>query len=140
MAYASRAPTDAETRYAQIEKELLATLFACERFDPYVYGCDILHVETDHKPLEQIFVKELNAAPKRLQQMLLRLQKYSRVMYKKGRDMYLADTLSHAFLLEVNAVDHRAFLPVSKERRQQIKHASVDYPALQQLRTTIRRG
>ena len=64
MAYASRAPTDAETRYAQIEKELLATLFACERFDPYVYGCDILHVETDHKPLEQIFVKELNAAPK----------------------------------------------------------------------------
>lgn len=101
---------------------------------------DILHVETDHKPLEQIFVKELNAAPKRLQRMLLRLQKYSRVMYKKGRDMYLADTLSHAFPLEVNAVDHRAFLPVSKERRQQIKHASVDYPALQQLRTTIRRG
>ena len=140
MAYASRAPTDAETRYAQIEKELLATVFAYERFDPYVYGCDIFHVETDHKPLEQIFVKELNAEPKRLQRMLLRLQRYSRVMYKKGRDMYLADTLSRAFLLEVNPVDHRAFLPVSKERRQQIKYASADYPALQQLRTSMCRG
>ena len=83
MAYASRATTDAETRYAQIEKELLATVFACERFDPYVWSLwhmlwfydpyDIFHVETDHKPLEQIFVKELNAAPKRLQRMLLRL-------------------------------------------------------------------
>ena len=140
MAYASREPTGAETRYAQIEKELLAIVFASERFEPYLYGRDIVHEETDHKPLEQIFVKELNATPKRLQRMLLRLRKYSRVMYKKGRDMYLADTLSHPFLLEVNAIDHRAFLPVSKERWQQIKHAWVDDPVLQQLRTTIRRG
>ena len=58
--------------------------------------------------------------PKRLQRILLRLRKYSRVMYKKGRYMYLADILSHPFLLEVNAVDHRAFRPVSKERWQQI--------------------
>ena len=77
MAYALRALTGAETRYAQIEKELLTIVFACERFEPCVYGRHIVHVETDHKPLEPIFVKELNAAPKRLQRMLLRLQKYS---------------------------------------------------------------
>ena len=148
VAYASRALTGAETRYAQIEKELLAIVFACERFEPYVYGRDdgrdIVHVETDHEPLEPIFVKELNAAPKRLQQMLLRLQKYNLcVACKKGPDMYLADTLSRAFLPEVNAceftqelesVDHRAFLPVSNKRWQQIKHPSADDPELQKLR------
>ena len=38
VAYASRALTLAETRYAQIEKELLAIVFACDCFDTYVYG------------------------------------------------------------------------------------------------------
>ena len=38
VAYASRAISNAETRYAQIEKELLAIVFACERFESYVYG------------------------------------------------------------------------------------------------------
>ena len=40
VAYASRALTPAETRYAQIEKELLSIVFACDRFDAYVYGRD----------------------------------------------------------------------------------------------------
>lgn len=58
--------------------------------------------------------------------MLLRLQKYSlRVTFQKGQDMFLVDTLSRAFLLEVNTcefnkeleeMDLRAFLPVSYNR------------------------
>ena len=63
--------------------------------------------------------------------------------------MFLADTLSRAFLLEVNTceftkeleeVDHSAFLPVSHERWQQIKHASANDVVLQQLRATMHRG
>lgn len=30
--------TDTETRYAQIEKELLAVVFACIKFNGYIFG------------------------------------------------------------------------------------------------------
>ena len=121
VAYTSRALTPAETRYAQIEKELLAIVFACYRFDAYVYGRDLVNVETNHKPLEPIFVKSLAATPKHLQRMLLCLHKYNlQVRYKKRKEMLLADTLSRAYLPEVNAtefsreledIDHRVWLP-----------------------------
>ena len=68
VAYASRALTAAETRYAQIEKECLAILFAAERFDHYIYGCNNVTVQSDHKPLEAIFAKPLAAAPARLRE------------------------------------------------------------------------
>ena len=150
IAYASRALTPAETRYAQIEKELLAIVFACDRFDAYVYGRDLVNVETDHKPLEPIFMKPLDATPKRLQRMLLRLQKYNlQVRYKKGKEMLLADTLSRAYLPEVNAtefareledIDHRVWLPVTEDRWQQLKNAAADDPVQQKLREVIRSG
>ena len=75
--YASRALTATERNYAQIEKALLANVFACEKFDQHVYGREKVHVQSDHKPLEVIFKKPLVAAPKRLQHMLLRLQRWS---------------------------------------------------------------
>ena len=50
--------TSAEQNYTQIEKELLAIVFGCERFNMYTYGADI-DVITDHKPLESIFKKTL---------------------------------------------------------------------------------
>ncbi len=74
VAYASRALSATETRYAQIEKELLAITYACERFHQFVYGCAFT-VETDHKPLVPIMAKSLNDCPLRIQRMLIRLQK-----------------------------------------------------------------
>ena len=38
MAHVSRSTIETESHYAQIEKEMLATLFAVERFGQYVYG------------------------------------------------------------------------------------------------------
>ena len=97
VAYASRALTSAEVNYAHIEKELLAVLFACMRFHDYVYGREVV-VETDHKPLVTIMKKALYLAPPRLQRMLLKLQKYDiQLVYKKGSELYLADTLSRAY-------------------------------------------
>lgn len=86
-AYASRALTESETQYAQIEKELLAVVFALEKFHQYTYGKTI-YVESDHKPLEAITQKPLCHAPPRLQRMLLRLQKYDFVLhYKPEKEM-----------------------------------------------------
>jgi hypothetical protein len=53
VAYASRALTDAETRYAQIEKELLAALYGLEKYHMYTYGRSV-SILSDHKPLETI--------------------------------------------------------------------------------------
>ena len=98
VAFTSRALTATERNYAQIEKELLAIVHGCERFDQYVFGRDIT-VESDHKPLEVILQKPLLAAPKRLQRMMMRLQNYNlKVVYKRGSDMYIADTLSRAYM------------------------------------------
>ncbi len=54
VAYGSRALTDCQRRYAQVEKELLVIVYGYEKFHQYVYGKTI-HVESDHKPLESIF-------------------------------------------------------------------------------------
>ena len=49
VAYSSLALTSAEKNHAQIEKELLAIVFACEQFDQYVYGRNKVYVQSDNK-------------------------------------------------------------------------------------------
>ena len=77
IASASRALTEPETRYAQIEKEMLAVVFALQKFNQYIYGRPTT-VQSGHKPLAAISNKPLRSAPKRLQGMLLKVQKYDR--------------------------------------------------------------
>ena len=57
-AYASKSLTDAEKRYACIERELLAIVFGVQRFHIYLYGRQF-KVLTDHKPLVMILQKPL---------------------------------------------------------------------------------
>ncbi|XP_045537629.1 uncharacterized protein K02A2.6-like [Papilio machaon] len=100
--FASMTLNDTQCRYAQIEKELLAIVFALERFHQYVFGRSDVTVETDHKPLESLFKKSLDSVPARLQRMMLRAQAYDfKVVYKPGKYMYIADTLSRAPLGEI---------------------------------------
>lgn len=96
LCYASRVLTDTEKRYAQIEKQLLATVFAAKRFHQYVFGRPVT-VQSDQKPLEVIVRKPLDKAPARLQGMLLQLQRHDlNITYTPGKHMYIADTLSRA--------------------------------------------
>ena len=54
---------------------MLAIVCGYEKFDQYVYGHKVT-VENDHKPLSEYISKLIHTAPKRLQQILLRLQRY----------------------------------------------------------------
>ena len=94
ITFASKSLTDTETRYANIERELLAIVFACQRFNTYVLGRQFT-VESDHKALEMIHQNSLASTPPRLQRMLLQLQRYNlTIKYRPGKDMLLADALS----------------------------------------------
>ena len=73
---------------------MLAVVFGCERFHTYVHGKRFT-IQSDHKPLEMIHLKNLAAAPQRLQRMLLRIQPYDIVIkYKPGKEVALADSMS----------------------------------------------
>ena len=94
IAFASKTLSSTEQRYANIEREMLAIVFGCERFHYYVYGRKF-EVITDHKPLEMITKKSLEKSPARLQRMMLRIQTYNyTVTYHPGKTMTLSDTLS----------------------------------------------
>ena len=75
VAYASKALTDTERHWANIEREAYALVFECEQFHTYVYGRHFT-IESDHKPLEQIIHKNLVDTPTRLQHMIMQLQPY----------------------------------------------------------------
>ena len=107
--YASRALTPSERNWAQIEKEALAVLYGLERFDQYTYG-RLITIENDHKPLASILSKPLSMAPKRLQDIMMRYNRYDvNFVFTKGSKLYLADTLSIAHLQSIEGnQDERA--------------------------------
>ena len=104
VAFSSKTLTTSERRYANIERELLAIVWGPEKFHTYVYGRRII-VKTDHKPLEAIFKKPLNAASARLQRMLLKRTNYDLVVrYVPGKKQVISDCLSRALLSETESV------------------------------------
>ena len=148
IAYASRALTDTETRYTQIEKEMLAKVFSLEKFHQYTFGRPV-QVTSDHKPLESILKKLLSSEPRRLQGMIMRLQKYNiDVHYECGAKMYIADLLSRAFLPEVGRKDVKELellnmtklLPVSDQKLSEIQRETAADQTLQVVKSLILKG
>ncbi|VDI51087.1 Hypothetical predicted protein [Mytilus galloprovincialis] len=103
-----------------------------------------------HKPLESILKKPLHCAPKRLQRMMLQLQKYNiQLVYKPGKEMYLADTLSRAYLKdthteseseEIEAINMIKDLAISEERLKEIQQNTETDTQLQKLKHVIQSG
>ena len=104
-------------------------------------------VETDHQPLVTILKKTLRKVPMRLQKMLLSLQHYDiKLVYKQGKEMYIADMLSRACLedddLNLGEDDYEVMCisPKSTSRWNQLKESTAQDQKMQQLIKVIRNG
>ena len=97
VAFASKALTETEQRYAQIEKESLAIVWACNKFSTFILG---LHfkIETDHKPLVPLLsTKHFDTLPPRILRFRLQMARYDyAIHHSPGKSLLTTDTLSRA--------------------------------------------
>ncbi|GKA03902.1 reverse transcriptase domain-containing protein [Tanacetum coccineum] len=90
--YASKTMTDAQAHYTTTEKELLAVVYAFEKFRPYLVLSKTI-VYTDHSALKYLLAKQ-DAKPRLLWWILL-LQEFDVIIRdKKGAENLVADHLS----------------------------------------------
>ena len=92
ICYASNTLADAQLNYTTMEKELLAVVFALEKFRPYILGSKII-VYMDHAALKYLLSKK-EAKPRLIRWVLL-LQEFDlEIKHKKGNENSVAHHLS----------------------------------------------
>ena len=67
--YASKTFNEAQENYSTTEKEMLAIVFACEKFRPYILGSHVIG-HTDHVAIKYLMAKK-DAKPRLIRWVLL---------------------------------------------------------------------
>ena len=106
VAFHSRALTETEQIYAQIEKEAFAVTWPCECFNNYLVGKSF-KIQMDHKPLIPLLgSNDLNSLPPHIQIFQMHLMRFSfMIEHVPGKDLITADALSRSPLPDVMAAD-----------------------------------
>ncbi|KAK1616611.1 hypothetical protein QYE76_022128 [Lolium multiflorum] len=90
--YASKTLDAAQRNYATTEKELLAVVFACDKFRSYIVDSKVT-IHTDHAAIRYLMTKK-DAKPRLIRWVLL-LQEFDlHIIDRKGADNPVADNLS----------------------------------------------
>ena len=96
--HASWSLTDSERKYTQIEKEVLAVMWACEKFRDYILGCQV-KIETDLKPLVPLFSnKRLDGLSSWVLRFCLRLDRFDYQIYHVPGTLFRQQMLFRALL------------------------------------------
>ena len=150
VCYASRSLTETESRYSNIEGELLATCWSPEKFNHYVFRKKVV-IGTDYKPLESIWKKTITSASQRLKRLLLRMAKYDvDIRYIQGKSSVIADALSRVshmelprkekevHLIEVDAIT--TTLSASPAKLEEIRQCTDQVVVLAHLKDIVHHG
>ena len=94
---------EVQCRYATTEKELLAIVFALEKFRSYLVGSKVI-MHTDHAALKYLLTKK-DAKPRLLRWILLLEEFDLEIKDKRGVENGVADHLSRMKVKEDTALD-----------------------------------
>ena len=90
--YASKTFKEAQENYSTTEKEMLAIVFACDKFRSYILGSHVI-IHIDHAAIKYLMAKK-EAKPRLIRWVML-LQEFDlEIKDKKGCDNVIADHLS----------------------------------------------
>ena len=96
VAFISRSLNPCEKNYSTTEKELLAAQWCMKKFKHLLFG-QKFDLYTDHQALRGIFNNKSDDVSSRIVRLLSKTTDYHpNIIYKKGRDNVVADSLSRA--------------------------------------------
>ncbi|KAK1604954.1 hypothetical protein QYE76_028627 [Lolium multiflorum] len=122
--YASKTLDAAQRNYATTEKELLAVVFACDKFRSYIVDSKVT-IHTDHAAIRYLMQKK-DAKPRLIRWVLL-LQEFDlHIVDRKGADNPVADNLSRLENIAYDPVPVNDSFP--NEQLAVIKVSSRDSP------------
>ena len=125
--YASKVLNEAQINYATTEKELLAIVYALEKFRSYLIGSKVV-VYTDHAAIKYLLTKP--DSKQRLIRWILLLQEFDvEIKDKKGSENLVADHLSRLVNVEVTASEKeiREEFPDEKLFKVQVRPWFADF-------------
>ena len=89
--YATKTFNEAQENYSTTEKEMLAMVFAYEKFRPYILGSHVI-VHTEHVTIKYLMAKK-DANPRLIRWVLLIQEFDLEIKEKKDSDNVIADHL-----------------------------------------------